>query len=533
MSERTTRRQRKLPSMPQSRRVQEFWPTFRGAVDWMQKHQEIIETALNLLEIYPKLIQHKSCDRLWDFISKVAYFDKQEVTMLDHRSGKLKESKRKMVTDNNIPSISVTETKDNKTQKEEVSSVYVCGDSKDEKWQSLVLGLSGRFSVKSSTEKKVFTSEDDLKWVINTDSFIFLMDSKTVADMFYLDKLQTALAWKVSVIFVRDPSFVLPDVLPNSVLKLLKAKDADDTKLWGPLLMRASSAKAYSEHATSKHDIRPLSTSLIDSDYYEQSIVDFRQSKASLPLSTLSKSPFCNSGSLSLPVIPDIPTQKSFLKSSKSDSSGLSNAERSIKIQDSHHISTKPAENSLKVEDSDSASVGTSPLSSVTFSDILSKGYENAILYHHLYHNECLDRLTAVLVEGSDLTEFTSLNSTNSNTNTPSEVLFKLEDSSVDDVDAHFPNVQDMAKAAKQNLNKEKRLSLESERLSDSGLSSPVETIYLIYSDNKGGPELVHWPVREHREVSASPSIESLGFQDVDLSKNVNQIDLALSDDSF
>ena len=513
VSERNTRRQRKLPSMPHTRRVQEFWPTFRGAVDWMQKHHETIETALNLLEIYPKLIQHRSCDRLWEFISKVAYLDKQEATNNNNKVEKGKDSTSKMVKDSNIPSISVTGTKDDKPRGEDINSVYVCGDMDDEQCQSLVLGLLGRFSIRSSNEVSGKVPKGDLNTIINADTFVFVMNAKTVTDIYYLNRLETALAWKMAVTFVRDPSFVLPDTLPNAVINVPRTNYIDDINNVAPTFSRASSAKERHIYNASRQETRPVSTSCIDN--YEQSVVDLRLSR---PSSSVSKTGLVSSASLSLPTLPDISIQKPLFH--KSDSHSMPNT--AVKPQ------AHTAEHMLRLREADCAPQSLQ----LNLSDILTKGYAESILYSRLYHNECLERLITMITNGADLSESTTfikppmINHSNKIINSTNEFVG-------DAIGAAVHHLQDLPKEAKENLNEEKRMSLESERLSDNGLPDAVETIYLVYSENKAQPERVHWPIEEHCTVTESPSIESIGFQDVDLSKNVNQIDLASSDDSI
>ena len=530
MNDKAPRRQRKLPSLPHTRRSQEFWPTFRGAIDWMHKNQYTIETALNLLEIYPKLIQHKSCDRLWDFVSKVAFFDKRENT---ERNGKIEfknEAKDKMVRETNeIPAISVTD--DNKKGHEKIKFVYICGNVAEENWQSLVLGLSERFFVRCSNEKKIVTADENLVWVTNVDAFIFLMDNRTISDLFYLDQLETALAWKKQVTFVRDPSFELPDPLPTSVSKISDLHSLNEIFPLELYSRRATSAKQDYKPNSYRQDARSLSVNQLDAENYDYLSADFRQLKTSRPSTACSRLSFESTLSLNLPTIPltSTPTRP-FYRKSLSDSGASPRNEVLSKRIDSE---TSPIP------------LSSTPVPSIPFSDFIAKGYDSAILYHPLYHTECLDRIDAVLREETFMNDFTWKTSSTSASTISDKVMYKNEDSAIDDIelhfhhensaigetDANFGRKMELSKETK-NINNEKRVSLESEKLSDSGLSSPIETIYAIYSENKSEPELVHWPVR-HSNVSGSPSVDSFGFQDVDLSKSVNQLDLTSDDESY
>ncbi|XP_070181134.1 uncharacterized protein [Littorina saxatilis] len=65
------RQRRRLPQVQRPARLRPltFWPTYRGAVEWLKRHQAVLDTALDLLEIYPTLIQETPLDTLWEFLA--------------------------------------------------------------------------------------------------------------------------------------------------------------------------------------------------------------------------------------------------------------------------------------------------------------------------------------------------------------------------------------------------------------------------------------------------------------------------------
>ncbi|KAL8585125.1 hypothetical protein ACOMHN_013141 [Nucella lapillus] len=65
------RRRRRLPYVQRTGRSRPltYWPSYKGGVDWLRRHHGILDTALGLLEIYPNLIQDRSMDVMWEFIS--------------------------------------------------------------------------------------------------------------------------------------------------------------------------------------------------------------------------------------------------------------------------------------------------------------------------------------------------------------------------------------------------------------------------------------------------------------------------------
>ena len=504
-----------------------FWPTFRGAVDWMQKHQDIVETALNLIEIYPKLIQHKSCDQVWEFISKAAFFQKKEVSLRDNKTERKTGDIAKMVKElHKIPSISVTESKGNANRHQDV---YFCGNTADEKWQSLLIGLSQTFFVASCKEKTLTTSETELETILSADSFIFVIEDKTIKESYYLDQLHTALTWRIPVTFVREPSFTIPDPMPESIFKIPDrvcstklGREADNTPT------PSTNQENKSKHCRQEARAFSAGVGKLDADIdtqYHIITADSHTLKKPRPLPAYSQSSAGSSISLNLPPISlsssSIPGSE--LRKSQSDSSFLSTAEHVNALSDPETIAI---DTNLPQDEV------------VSFPEFLARGYDTAVLYNRLYYRECLERIAAVLKDETQWTDiarnkFPDLVQTNRE-----KGVYKTEKAVVDkavdddtDIDTAFGAKSDMTKETKQNMNNKKRVSLESDRSSDRKLSSPIETFYVVYSDSKEGPEIVHWPIRGHEEISGSPSLESFGFQDIDLSLNVN-IDLSSSDEN-
>lgn len=45
-----------------------FWCSYHSALNWIRTHQYVISKCVQLLQIYPNLIQDPSMDNFWDFI---------------------------------------------------------------------------------------------------------------------------------------------------------------------------------------------------------------------------------------------------------------------------------------------------------------------------------------------------------------------------------------------------------------------------------------------------------------------------------
>ena len=539
-------------------RTQGFWPTFRGAVDWMQKHQDIVETALNLIEIYPKLIQHKSCDRMWEFISKTAFYQKKELFSRNNKPGSKTKDKAETVTEaNEIPKISITETKDSTNI---IRNVYFCGNTMDENWQSFVTGLSNKFFVGSCKGKALSASETETETILSADYFIFAIEDKTINEPYYLNQLHTALTWRIPVTFVRDPSFVIPDPMPDSVFKTSDSSGCS-TQLDHEASITPTTSKKETKTKYYRQETRALSEGQIDKEIKSQYLKTRSASntiKSSRPISPYSQYSSDSSMSLNLPPIPLSLSQTSVseLRKSHSVSSYLSESGQENSLKDSEtsavdKTSRKNPQDSATgsltragyvngLNDSETISVDTTlPKNKVvSFSEFLTRGYDTAVLYHRLYHHECLDRIAAVLKDEalSSDTAWSKVSDLEQTKQGQSDL--KTEKASIDKDECDGPDIEPVAcskpeltKETKQERNNKKRVSMESNIIPNRKLSSPIETFYVVYSDSKDGPEIVHWPVREHREVSGSPSLESFGFQDVDLSLNVN-IDLSSSEES-
>ena len=519
-----------------------------------------METALNLVEIYPKLIQHKSCDRLWEFISKTAFYNRKEESSRNSKSGRNTKEEAETVTETSeIPKISVTQVEDNPNK---TRSVFFCGNITDDVWQSLVIGLSNKFFVGSCKEKTISTSETETETILSADYFVFVIEDKTINNSYYLNQLHTALTWRIPVTFVRDPGFIMPDPLPESVFTIsdngwpIKPRaDQEEINIRAPSKME-SKTKSY------RHETRALSEGQIDKEIEIKCLKKASSSnthKTSRPISSYSQYSSDTSLSLNLPAISSSQTTVTELRKSHSVSSYLSSSGHSNSVNDfetiavdttsrqslqnSHSRSLTRDEYVNGLNDSDKIDFHkTLPKNKVvSFSEFLSRGYDTAVLYHRLYHRECLDRIAAVLKDEvsateTDLSKVPDLGHTNQDTSDrkTEEVAIIKDGDGGTNTDSATSSKPEVTKETKQKKNNKKRISLESETSENQmhrKLSSPIETFYVVYSDSKDGPELVHWPVPEHREVSGSPSLESFGFQDVDLSLKVN-IDLSSDDEN-
>lgn len=79
-----TQRRRKLPDIHQadntlSTSAAVFWYSYHTALTWIRSNEHVISKCVQLLQIYPNLIQDKSMEHLWDFI--------QSLLQVDHSDG--------------------------------------------------------------------------------------------------------------------------------------------------------------------------------------------------------------------------------------------------------------------------------------------------------------------------------------------------------------------------------------------------------------------------------------------------------------
>ena len=188
--------------------------TYRESETWLQRHQEILNKSVSLLEMHPKLIQLRCCDRLWDYISKVSVvsYEEDSTRFKGVSLNTIEESKRP--GNLQIPEISVSDSDvQHVAEKPSVKKVYVCGIHADSKWHRLIIGLCLKFFVRCGGGA---SDRDDSNVLDEIDVVLFILNEQTVNKPEHVKLLTTALNSGKHVLFLRLEDYILPKNLPQA-----------------------------------------------------------------------------------------------------------------------------------------------------------------------------------------------------------------------------------------------------------------------------------------------------------------------------
>lgn len=283
-----TRRRRSLPSCLHKRgniQFHTFWPTFRGALDWVRKRQEDLNTAVGLLEIYPNLIQDSCFDGFWEYIRPLLNDMEASDSLQLTKDSKRPSLNREHV---DIPVISVTNdaASDPGSGKsvehgKERRLVYICFPShkyeRSANLNRIVFDVCSRCYVRTSPPHSNFQEAQTA--IIESDAFMFFITLQTLTDRFCLYQLKIALTLMIPVIFMREPEFritaeitdimitldnSLEDLVPRNSLSshltpisLMRSKspvsDMFDERMKSWNISRARSTSAAKQERKDKH----------------------------------------------------------------------------------------------------------------------------------------------------------------------------------------------------------------------------------------------------------------------------------------
>ncbi|XP_067682090.1 uncharacterized protein [Haliotis asinina] len=230
------RRRRRLPYVQRHKpqHLHTFWPTFRGALAWMRKNQETLNTAISLLDIYPSLIQDSCMDVFWEFLKPYVVSDdtkklkKVSLDKIDDRKSSRGQTTAK-VKPPAIPIISVTNDLDDYTDdlikdsdfNQRKTKVYISGQPQSDFLKSPFYQLTSQLKETYNIQAEVpsnYSAHKICESLSDCEIFMFLMSQESVSNPASYRDLSAAWTMDVPTVFVKPPGFTLPNPLPDSVV---------------------------------------------------------------------------------------------------------------------------------------------------------------------------------------------------------------------------------------------------------------------------------------------------------------------------
>ncbi|XP_050405039.1 uncharacterized protein LOC126820906 [Patella vulgata] len=502
------RQSRKLPHVPRGKKNHVFWPTYRGAVEWMRKHQEILDTATGLLEIYPNIIRDYSLDSFWNFIKPyVNRYTEDTRSQTDlgvptkpkpsYRNSSVVLPKIKP----NVPLISITKESDTDEENEMIIAIansynktmriYICGDFDQETFYpspSLVEHMcSFSYVCHNTINKQCYES------LCEADSFIFLLSDKSLTDSDCCQNLFRAWSLDIPTVFVRKTGYKLPSPLPEGFLdQVLKSDELNEVPRKAPFYRRSTTP--YHNVSLPPNSLTSIPRSVSASTSY-----DLKSSNANFGFQTSFKS-----SDLMLKLLNGyrnsiIYDERSPLSSILEIKSCL-NRRVDMPASPRQPVSPPQPDQFLSIPSQMGSSLGITPhyITPPTFIHIPSPSTQS------------------LRVDTDDFSIASSLNASRSTSPTHSvrNDIYRNDSHSTSSIHLNVPNIE-------QDL--------------DSGVHSPVEkeTFYIVYPDHQAtssgsSPKIVKWPPDEPEMLVSPLSPESsamdspLTFNDIDLSTEVN-----------
>lgn len=448
-----------------------YTPTYRYAINWLNKNKDTIDLAVDLLNIHPSLINQDSCIKLRHFMARSKNSNMDVKLEIDPAQNE--------VSGSALPEILVSEVPDQTLNKvSKTPRLCVCGDIEADKWHRLLVSLCCKYSVTC-----VPTDIDCRRFQAEADLFVFLLDSKSSACDKSNQTLRQAYLSNTAVVFVRDMEFDLYDMQCVTPTKLCNLREASD------LLKLESLLKG--------NDVSPVpSLTPSPTKYIHKSLGLFGSGRNLYSCSSLSRSIDSGIGRSAC--------------SSRTSFSPTKTANL-LNVDDSH------------MSESDFQKTAMTDDERINISKLMnSQCGSSSLSYHHLYHDTCIDRINTV-IEQKLLANRGAVNQSDRTSSSMS--LSSNPESTVRVIgSATTPEPRD-----KINWSKRRRsVTFVDEKPRLRRGSIPTETVFLLSDPlSEDSPVVVHWPKDFTKQsISNSSSIDSFGFQEVDLSKQVNELDL-------
>ncbi|XP_067941883.1 uncharacterized protein [Watersipora subatra] len=215
-------------------------PSYGGALEWIQKHQDYLNQSLRYIQRYPNIVQEPVLDPFWDLLEPLVHNNNLLVKydeFLNSQFG-LKES-YELCSDSfgqQLPTPAAYFKTDTDTRSKDytypIRRVFFCYDRTSAHHQSLkhliVDQLEPFLSIRTNPtpeQAKVVNSLDICRAICGS-TFILLLNDTVLNDEICLNLLSIAIAYKSPMIFIRESGYALPSVLPESKIVYVKIPEA-------------------------------------------------------------------------------------------------------------------------------------------------------------------------------------------------------------------------------------------------------------------------------------------------------------------
>ncbi|XP_012934835.1 uncharacterized protein LOC106011065 [Aplysia californica] len=301
------RRRRKLPTIHRrdvtgTNETPLFWYSYQNALHWMQNKEDVISKFVELLQLYPNLIQDASLDRFWGFLQPLLSSPGEEGKSSDRPEVKVRSVsltgpppvKTKMAgRAGDIPQISVTESRESPApvlcipaQHARSPRVHLishctqpgtfCSDRLLH--QGVMEMLREDFYVRHSQVRHIPADDEELIHLLvgngektsrhcvvaESDVCVYLFNESTLEDEGCFHDLCLAIVSRIPVVYVRDHSSELPnsfsDIIHRTSRGSATLKDYVDRFVEPNIPHAPPSQKSFSPKVCrSKSKLAPLS----------------------------------------------------------------------------------------------------------------------------------------------------------------------------------------------------------------------------------------------------------------------------------
>ena len=228
MSGKSRRELRRLPEMlnnsarsnATANAMSSMSPSFSGAVAWLRRHRDQLNITLQLIRMYPNLIQDSCLDGFWDFLQEIVQAERDsEENTSDILQENLSSSMSHANEQDAFP-VRVFPPTPGLNRHRPAPSVYLCTQNlkdgnfmQDATVNTLLKSLLQMVYVKVCKSGR----SDETEFILSSDVFLFILNEANLSDKSCIDRLSVAVRKNIPVIMVRDPGYTLPESLPDFI----------------------------------------------------------------------------------------------------------------------------------------------------------------------------------------------------------------------------------------------------------------------------------------------------------------------------
>lgn len=466
---------RRLPAIPTKGRQRSSSQTLRFAVTWLQKNKDTLDTALAMLEAHPNLIHQECCGKINQFVTNFALRNTLKVYKDD--TDALMSQQRGQTHKNFSPSSS-TECSNSKVPKLEVPEIYVSQPEDDEN-----SSFPGTRPESRGIHKVCICGDvDSEKWyrlIVNLSCQFLVHCVAAESETRRRSNASEDIHDVATFVFLLDNksfhSHVCRRALRNAVDSNVSVVFVRDMEF---------NMDLHYEH-THRHSYNS----------YTHGPKDKTRSVPNMPLlsrdSTLSD--------LSVP------------KNREIHKLGGRVGSPGPKPRHDSPVPTFASDTFLHAD------------VEYDLDRFIHEGYGVALTYHALYHGACLHRIENVVADRCH-----GFLSSHNHGNLPFSTYTSSDSAFSDTYSSPTPEPpREMTSPTLElDVRRTGRKSVDANSM-DSIDSSASETLFLVSRPLEiVNPVVIRYPHETVQgDISSSPSIDSFGFQDIDLSKRVNEID--------